>query len=100
MNIRVQKIIMYIPYFNLFLIFYWLFYYMKNPDRSRINFVRKFILGGLVAIAIHIPRILLSLVIDSSNINALLLHISIYFSSLVMCSIAIKDQTDIRESNK
>ena len=100
MSIKVQKIIKYIPYINLFLLFVWLFEYSRRSNEGNMGFVKKFMLGAVMAIVINIPRILLSFIIDSVIINAILLHLSIYASSLVICSIAIKDQEGYKREHK
>ena len=88
---------MFIPYINFFLIYVWLYHYMRNSDADKMTFIRKFFCGLLIAFLINLPRILLSFVIDSSSINALLFHITIYFSVLVIGYIAIKDQINYQK---
>lgn len=100
MKTKMQRVIMFVPYVNLSLIFVWLYYYIKNPNQTSRTLIVKYFIGGTIACLIHVPRILLSLVIDNNAINMALLHISIYVSSLFLCSIAINDQIKQQENSK
>ena len=94
MKISIQKKLMFIPYINLFLVFVWLYYYINKSNKDNSVFIKKILLGGLLALVINIPRIVLSFVIENNVVNSILLHLSAYASSIVICSIAIKDQEE------
>ena len=73
-------------------IFVWLFEYIRKSDKGNLEFVKEFMLGAVMAVLINIPRVILYFVIDSEITNTVLLHLSVYASSLIICSKAIKDQ--------
>ena len=90
--LRIQKIIMFIPIFNAFILFIWLYNYSKTPNKPKI-----FIKSLLETFAIVIPigailSILLNIFSGYKMVTVVLNFIQIYSMPLVVGYVLIKYQ--------
>ena len=83
-SLRVQKIILFIPFVNLFIWFIWLINYSRIPSNLKL-FFKAFFVAFAYALPFVILNILLSrLFTQSEIIEALRTIIGVYFTPLFM----------------
>lgn len=95
MNIKIQKIIKFIPVFNYLILFVWLLSYMRgNYNFSR--FIKKSVTALFLVIVLTIPRIVLSTTFQEPLLDSIAFYISAYLIPYVLSSFFIKDQEELR----
>ena len=91
MSVKLQKILLFIPAANIFLLICWPSFYLKNKLPIW-RFLKRLSLMLLMVAAIQVPRALLNLYGISNTLEVILRWVSIYLVFVLFGYIAIKDQ--------
>lgn len=94
-NIKTQKIILFIPYINVLILFFWLYNYYILQVENKVFFKSLMILFFRIFIFV-IPQIILSKILgENSQINNIISKILIYIIPLSFGDGLIKHQSKI-----
>lgn len=99
MNIKTQKIIMFIPLVNFVVVFCWIAAYAKYPTTIS-RFLKKLCLIFSVIIILNIPRIFIYKFFDNGMVLSIIALIFAYIYILLWDIIAIKDEEDIIKASE